>query len=141
MSFARTMARRRAMQALYQWQQSGCALRDVEGEFLSDQDMSRTDIDYFKELVRGVDEQLEILDADLGPLLDRRVKEVDPVERAILRLGAYELRFRMDVPYRVVLNEAIELAKLFGADQSHRYVNGVLDKLGLKLRPLELRPV
>lgn len=137
MSFARTMARRRAMQAIYQWQQSGCGLRDVEAEFLTDQDMSRTDIPYFQELVRGIDENLETIDADLGPLLDRRVKEVDPVERAILRIGAFEFRYRLDIPYRVVINEAIELAKVFGADQSHRYVNGVLDKLGQQLRQTE----
>lgn len=128
------MARRRAMQAIYQWQQSGCSLREVEAEFLVDQDMSRTDVPYFQELIRGVDENLESIDADLGPLLDRRVKEVDPVERAILRIGAFEFRYRLDIPYRVVLNEAIELAKLYGADQSHRYVNGVLDKLGQQLR-------
>lgn len=137
MSFARTMARRRAMQAIYQWQQSGSSLRDVEAEFLVDQDMSRTDVSYFQEVVRGVDENLEVIDADLGPLLDRRVKEVDPVERAILRIGAFEIRYRLDIPYRVVLNEAIELAKLYGADQSHRYVNGVLDKLGQQLRQTE----
>jgi N utilization substance protein B len=128
------MARRRAMQAIYQWQQSGCGLRDVETEFLADQDMSRTDVPYFQALLRGVDENLEAIDADLGPLLDRRVKEVDPVERAILRIGAFEFRYRLDIPFRVVLNEAIELAKVYGADQSHRYVNGVLDKLGQQLR-------
>lgn len=137
MSRERTMARRRAVQALYQWQQLGQDLADIELQFLTEQEMDRVDVEYFKELLHAVPKNLEELDQHLQPLLDRNIESVDSVERAILRLGTYELIYRLEIPYRVVINEAIELAKTFGAEQSHRYINGVLDKLTLILRSAE----
>lgn len=138
MSRARSRARQRAMQALYQWQIGGQDLADIEAQFLADQDMEGCDLDYFRELLHKTPAHLDVLDAAISPHLDRSVEQVDPVERAILRLGAYELKFRIDIPYRVAINEAVELAKRFGAEQSHRYINGVLDKVAQDLRKVEV---
>lgn len=139
MSRSRAVARRAAVQAIYQWQVGGNDVGDIERQFLAEQqDLAKGDTEYFGELLRGVPQHLDQLDAELAPLLDRPIREVDPVERAVLRLGVYELMFKPDVPYRVVINEAVELAKLFGAEQGHRYVNGVLDKAARKLRAVEL---
>lgn len=137
MASKRSQARQHALQGLYQWQVTGQDVRDIERQFLEDQDLSRFEISYFRELLYGVPKRLGELDRKLEPLLDRAVKQVDPVERAVLRMGAYELLFQPDIPYRVVINEAIELAKLFGAEQGHRYVNGVLDRLAREVRPFE----
>ena len=126
------------MQALYQWQLTAQDPKDIYGQFLEDQDVERADLEYFHELLFEVVERRPELDAALTPHTDRGVEAVDPVERAILRIGAYELLHRMDVPYRVVVNEGIELAKKFGAEGSHKFVNGVLDKLARQTRELEL---
>ncbi|MBL1276904.1 MAG: transcription antitermination factor NusB [Ectothiorhodospiraceae bacterium] len=139
MSQIRQKARRLATQALYTWQVAGQDLVDIEREYLLDQDMSKIDGDYFHELLHNVPARLDEIDAHFVPLLDRRVEEVDAVERAILRLGVYELAFRLDVPYRVVINEAIKLAKTFGADQSHKYINGILDGVAKNLRAAEIK--
>ncbi len=136
---ARSRARERAVQALYQWQIAGQNLSDIEQQFLEEQDMANTDLDYFRELLHKVPAHLDELDAVIAPHLDRQVNQIDPVERAILRAGVYELRFRIDIPYRVVINEAVELAKRFGAEQGHRYVNGVLDKAAQQLRSVEVK--
>jgi N utilization substance protein B len=101
--------------------------------------MEIADIEYFEDLLRGVDRHCAELDAGLAPFLDREAVQVDPIERAVLRLAAYELRFRADVPYRVVINEAIEVTKRFGAEHGHTYVNGVLDKAARAWRPVEDR--
>lgn len=139
MSRSRAVARRAAVQAIYQWQVGGNDVGDIERQFLAEQqDLAKGDVEYFGELLRGIPQQVDKLDDELAPLLDRPIREVDPVERAVLRLGVYELMFKPDVPYRVVINEAVELAKLFGAEQGHRYVNGVLDKAARKLRAVEL---
>jgi len=135
----RHQARRAALQALYQWQVGRQDLSEIEDQFLTEQDMRRVDLAYFAELLHGVPAQLARLDAELQPLLDRPVAELDPVERAVLRMGAYELACRPEVPYRVVINEAVDLAKIFGADQGHRYVNGVLHRLAKSLRADEVR--
>lgn len=137
----RTRARRRALQALYQWQMAGQDLVDIETQFQQEMDMSAVDIDLFRELLHGVPGRVDELDAQFSPLLDRPAEQLDPIERAILRIGTYELAARLDVPCRVVINEAVELAKQFGADQSHRYINGVLDKVAraLPLRAAEMR--
>lgn len=137
----RTRARRRALQALYQWQMAGQDLADIEAQFQQEMDMSAADMELFHELLHEVPAQLDELDARFVPLLDRPQEQLDPVERAILRMGTYELQARLDVPCRVVINEAVELAKQFGADQSHRYINGVLDKVarGLPLRAAEMQ--
>lgn len=125
---ARRKARKLAVQAIYSWQLSQNSMSDIEAQFLTDNDTSKVDVDYFLALVRGVAGQSSVLDEALEPYLDRPLKDLDQVERAVLRLAAYELRERLDVPYKVAINEAIELAKSFGADDSHRFVNGVLDK-------------
>ena len=134
---ARSRARRRALQAVYAWQISGNPIERVIDEFRHEQDMEIADLDYFEDLVRGVERHREELDAALGPHLDREMDRVDPIERATLRIGAYELRHRVDVPYRVVINEAVEVAKRFGTDFGHTYVNGVLDKLAADWRAAE----
>lgn len=136
---ARSRARRRALQALYAWQISGSAIGGVIDQFRHEQDMEIADVEYFEDLVRGVERNVAELDAGLLPFLGREVAQVDPIERAALRIGAYELKFRADVPYRVVINEAIETTKRFGADHGHTYVNGVLDKLAGEWRKPEYR--
>lgn len=136
---ARSRARRRALQALYAWQLSGSSIGSVIDQFRHEQDMEVADQEYFEDLVRGVEAHVAELDAGLAPFLGREVAQVDPIERAALRLGAYELKYRIDVPYRVVINEAIETTKRFGADHGHTYVNGVLDKLAGQWRATEYR--
>lgn len=136
---ARSRARRRALQALYAWQLSGSHMNAVIEQFRHEQDMEVADLEYFEDLLRGVEKNVDALDICLRPHLDREVAQVDPIERAALRLAAYELKYRPDVPYRVVLNEAIEVTKRFGADHGHSYVNGVLDKLAADLRAIEKR--
>ncbi|MBS0589404.1 MAG: transcription antitermination factor NusB [Proteobacteria bacterium] len=134
---ARSRARRRALQAIYAWQMSGNTMPRVMEEFRHEQDMEIADLDYFEDLLRGVNQHCAELDASLAPYLDRDVAQIDPIERAALRLAAYELQHRIDVPYRVVINEAIEVTKRFGAEHGHTYINGVLDKLAAKLRQAE----
>jgi len=134
---ARSRARRRALQAIYAWQLSGNSMAKVIDEFRHEQDMEVADLEYFEDLLRGVDAHCAELDAALAPFLDRSVAQVDPIERAALRLAAYELRHRIDVPYRVVINEAIEVTKRFGADHGHTYINGVLDKFAAQTRQAE----
>ncbi|GAA6146404.1 MAG: transcription antitermination factor NusB [Thalassolituus sp.] len=136
---ARRKARRFALQALYQWQVSGSGLADIEAEFRTDNDMSKVDVEYFHDILYGVPKEKSQLDEKIQPFLDRRIDELTPVEMAILRLGAFEMCHRIDVPYKVVINEAIELAKTFGATDGHKYVNGVLDKLAQRERMVEIR--
>lgn len=136
---ARRKARRFALQALYQWQVSGSGLADIEAEFRTDNDMSKVDDEYFHDILYGVPKEKSQLDDKIQPFLDRRIDELTPVEMAILRLGAFEMCHRIDVPYKVVINEAIELAKTFGATDGHKYVNGVLDKLAQRERMVEIR--
>ena len=125
----RSWARRCAAQALYEWQMTGQAPGQIAAQFLADEDLNKADTDYFQELVHQIPARAAMLDAALEPFLDRPLALVDPVERAILRIGGYELLEHPELAYRIVLNEAVELAKLFGAEQGHRYVNGVLDKM------------
>lgn len=134
---ARSRARRRALQAVYAWQMSGSSMKAVIDQFRHEQDMEVADLEYFEDLLLGVDKHVGDLDEALRPYIDRDVEQIDPVERAALRLAAYELKYRPDVPYRVILNEAIEVTKRFGADHGHSYVNGVLDKLAAQLRTAE----
>lgn len=138
LAHARRHARRLALQALYQWQLTAQEPKDIYGQFLEGQETERADLEYFRELLYKVAERKAEIDAALTPHTDRGVEQVDPVERAILRIGAYELLHRIDVPYRVVVNEGIELAKKFGAEGSHKFVNGVLDKLARETRALEM---
>ena len=138
MSRKRSKSRSLATQAIYQWQVTGDNIGEIIAGFLAEHPDNSYQPDYFQDLVRGVSTQLDVLDEGLKPLLDRPVEEVDLVERAILRLGAYELLRHPEVPYRVVINEWVELAKTFGADKGHKYINGVLDKLAQALRPVEV---
>lgn len=138
MSKARHKARSRAVQAIYQWQVSGNDVREVEEYFLTEQNMKKTDMTLFMELLHGVPANLTLLDEAITPILDRPMAEVDPVEKAILRLGCFELMKKLDVPYRVVINEAVELAKEFGAEDGHKYINSILDRLALRLRSTEV---
>jgi len=135
----RSRARRRALQAVYAWQLSGATARDVIAQFAHEQAREQADLQYFEDLVHGVDRHHEELDAALIPFLDRDIEQVDPIERAALRIAAYELRMRIDVPYRVVINEAIESVKRFGAEHGHTYVNGVLDRAAAEWRAPEVQ--
>jgi len=127
------------LQALYQWQISGSSISQVEAEFRSDHDFDRIDAAYFGELFRQIPKEVTELDQDIEPFLDRAIADVDPVEMNLLRMGVYEFKHRPDVPYRVVINEAVELAKLFGGTDGHKYINSILDKLSLRLRAAEAR--
>jgi N utilization substance protein B len=134
---ARSRVRRYGMQALYQWDLSGLDLTEIQRQFFEAEDFTNTDGGYFIELLNGVNTHLENIDAHISETIDRPIGQVDPVERAILRLAGYELLFRHDIPYRVSINEAVLLAKKFGAEQGHAYVNGVLDRMARKTRPAE----
>ncbi|AVP99388.1 transcription antitermination factor NusB [Ahniella affigens] len=136
---ARARARRRALQAIYAWQLSGTSMTGIIEQFKREQEMEIADLEYFEDLLRGVEREKSQLDEKLKPHLDRSIDSVDPIERAVLRLAAYELVCRVDVPYRVVINEAIETTKRFGADFGHTYVNGVLDKLAADVRAPEYK--
>ncbi|MDR0183555.1 transcription antitermination factor NusB [Lysobacter arvi] len=136
---ARSRARRRALQAVYAWQMSGSSAREVIAQFAHEQAKEQADLEYFEDLVRGVEANVEALDDALKPFLDRDIEQVDAIERAALRIAAYELRMRPDVPYRVVINEAIETVKRFGAEHGHTYVNGVLDHAAAQWRAPEVK--
>jgi N utilization substance protein B len=133
----RHKARRAAVQALYQWQLTGQAPGDIENHFIHDHDLNGVDVEYFHHLVQEIPLHQHELDDHIAPHLDRDLDEVDPVELACLRIGAYEFEFHPEIPYRVVLNEAVELAKTFGAEHGHKYVNAILDKVAAALRPHE----
>ena len=135
----RSRARRRALQAVYAWQLSQSPVEKVIENFRAEQDMDVADLEYFEALVRGVAEHAGPIDAVLARYIDRDVAQVDPIERAVLRIAGYELAYRLDVPYRVVINEAIETTKRFGAEQGHTYVNGVLDRAAAEWRAAEIQ--
>ncbi len=137
MASPRSRARRAVLQALYQCQLSGQTPNEVEAQFVAEQPLKHVDLDYFQQLLRNIPVHLDELDAALAPSLDRPVSQLDPIEKAILRIGAFELVHRPEVPWRVVINEAVELAKSFGAEQSHKYVNGILDKMAHEIRATE----
>ena len=134
---ARSRSRRRALQAVYAWQLSHANERDLIAQFAHEQAHEVADLEYFEDVVRGVLRHRTTLDAALADYVDRGMEEVDPIERAALRIAAYELVHRPDVPYRVVINEAIDSTKRFGSEHGHTYVNGVLDKAAAALRSLE----
>ena len=136
---ARSRARRYAMQALYQWDLSGTDLPLIRQQFLVNEDFSRADQPYFMKLLSDLPGQADVVDDNIAEYIDRPLEQLDPVERAILRIGIYELLTQADIPYRVVINEAVQLAKKFGAEQGHAFVNGVLDRAARKLRRTEYR--
>lgn len=136
---ARRRARQLALQALYQWQIAKSPLNQIEAQFRTDNDFSKVDDGYFSAIIHGVPAQANQLDEAMAAVLDRPLSQLDPVELSALRIGCFELLNRKDVPYRVVINEAIELVKRFGAQDSHRYINGILDKLAPRLRSEEVK--
>ncbi len=134
----RSGAREKAMQALYQWMLSGNDLSDIEVQFHAEQNMEKVDVEYFHDLLHGVPAELTEIDAMLSPYINRLNEMLDPVEQTILRLSAWELCNRLDVPYQVIIKEAIHMARAFGSAESHKFVNGVLDKLARQCRPVEI---
>lgn len=133
----RTQARRVALQALYQWQVNQDEVYLIEKQFFEDGLLSNLDREWFRELLTQVSAQAEQLDEAYVQFIDRSAKLINPVERTILRMATYELQTQMQIPYKVVINEAVELTKRFGAEDAHKYINGVLDKVAKKLRPVE----
>lgn len=131
----RRRARECAVQVLYSWQVSHNDFADIEAQFLVEQDTSDVDIAYFRELYSGAATNSHELDKLMMPYLSRHLEELGHVERAVLRIALFELSKCQDVPYKVVINEAIELAKIFGAEESHKFINGVLDKIAPQIRP------
>jgi N utilization substance protein B len=132
------MARRGVVQALYQWELTGQLGSGIEDSFVNDWDLDGVDQEYFKQLIQGILKYTTELDRVLEKSLDRDLSSVDPIERTVLRIGVYELQFRPEIPVRVVLNEAIELARVFGAEEGYRFVNGVLDRCQKLCRGSEL---
>ena len=136
--WARRKARRALLQAVYQWQLSGNELASIRQDFQQGDALKKADLEFFDELLGKVVRQTSDLDEAYTGLLDRDAEQLDHVERAILRLATAEFRFRIDIPYRVVINEYVELAKSFGATDSYKYINGVLDQLATQLRTVEV---
>ncbi|MCD9027070.1 transcription antitermination factor NusB [Luteimonas sp. BDR2-5] len=134
----RSRARRRALQAVYAMQLSGADVAGIIAQFAHEQAKEQADLAYFEDLVRGVGGRYRELDAALQPFLDRAIDEVDPIERAMLRIATYELQHRIDVPYRVVIDEALKTVKRFGSEHGHTYVNGVLDQAAAAWRAPEV---
>ena len=134
----RIRARRCAVQALYQWQVGGQEAADIVREFETERELDSVDTAYFATLVHEVARQFELLKSDLEACLDREWGKLDPVERSVLLVGAYEMRNCLEIPFRVVINEGVELCKMFGTVEGHRYVNGVLDKLAKDRRTPEI---
>jgi len=133
----RRKARQLILQALYQWQLAGADPLEIVSQFHEQNPGKKIDWAYFDEVFVEIPKQVVQLDEVIQPLLDRASSALDPIEKSLLHLGAYELINRLDIPYRVVINEAVELAKVFGATDGHKYINGVLDKLAARLRPDE----
>ena len=135
---SRHKARRAAVQALYQWHLTQQRPGDIEDHFILDHEMNDVDVDYFHHLVREIPLHIHALDDHITPHLDRDINELSPIEFSVLLLAAFELSHHQEVPYRVVINEAVELAKTFGGTDGHKFVNGVLDKLASKVRATEV---
>jgi N utilization substance protein B len=133
----RSRARRRALQALYQWQITGQEAGEILRQFRAAQDMQGVDEEYFEKMLRGVIAGQPVLDGELQPFLDRPIGQLDLMERVVLRIGAFELLNCPELPYRVVLDECVDLAHRFGSEQGHSYVNAVLDKAARQWRSAE----
>lgn len=136
---ARERARRTALQALYEVCMSEKSVAEILNRYADDPALKRADKDYFRKLVSGACDQRQELDEHIAPLLDRPIKELDPVEQAILHIGIFELLYEPDMPSRAVINESVELAKMFGATESHKYINSILDKAARRIRVAEFR--
>jgi N utilization substance protein B len=138
MKNSRRRAREFALQSIYQWLLNESAAETLLAQLKEQKDFPKADQALAEALLRGVITNADALRELLAPLLDRKMKELSPVEHALLLVSAFELRDHADTPYRVIINEAIELAKSFGGTDGHKYVNGVLDKLAAELRPNEV---
>jgi N utilization substance protein B len=136
-SRARSIARKLAMQALYQWQLTGQSAVELRQQYLEDEGSGGVDRDHFAELVNGCIAKQNAIKEALTPFLDRPANQLDPIEAAVLMVGVYELQHRIDVPFRVVINEAVDLTKRFGATDAHKYVNAVLDRAAREIRAAE----
>ena len=137
MKSARRRSRELATQGLYQWLLSGAPAGEIDAQLRGAQGFDKADKEHLDAILHGVIRESETLSADLTPCLDRPIEQLSPVERAVLLVAAFEFKNHLDIPYRVVINEAVELAKTFGGSDGYKYVNGVLDKLALKLRATE----
>ncbi len=135
----RKKARQLLVQAMYQWQVSGSDISSIEAEFFTDNNMTKVDTKFFKELLHGIPGKLDDVDGAYELYLDRGSKDLDPISQALLRIGSYELCYRIDVPYKVVINEAVNLAKKFGPTDAYKYINGILDKVALVKRAVEVK--
>ena len=137
MKSARRRSRELATQGLYQWLLSGSPRSEIDAQLRGAQGYDKADQEHLDALLHGVIKEADIISAELQPCLDRPLDQLSPVERAVLMVAAFEFKHHLDIPYRVVINEAIELTKTFGGSDGHKYVNGVLDKLAVQLRPTE----
>jgi len=137
MSSSKTQARKSAVQAIYQWQMTRYNLSEIERQFVEEHGIGKGELGYFQDLLHNVPARLDVIDAAIGEFTSRPVEQIDPVERAILRISTYELLCHPEIPYRVIVNEGINLAKEFGATQSHKFINGLLDRLSKKMRETE----
>jgi len=135
---ARRKARHYALQSLYQWQMTKAPLGEIESQFREEYDFKVVDLSFYQDIVHQVPANLQEIEAAFIKHLDRDFSELDPIELSLLRLGSYELIKRIDVPYKVAINEAVSLAKKFGATDGHKYINGVLDKLAQDVRSVEI---
>lgn len=131
-------ARKLALQSLYQWLMANPQLTDIEAQFSAANNMDKVDIEYYRRLLYGVPKELAAIEAAIQPLLDRPIHSLNPIELTILRLCAFELFHCPEIPYRVILDESVSLAKAFGSQDGHRYVNGVLHNLAQTVRKIEI---
>lgn len=136
--FARRKARRFLLQALYEWQLSSNPVNEIQAALLTKINPKKVDVEYFTKTLQLIISKLATIDAKLEPYLDRPFNKLNPVELAALRMGAYELLERLDIPYRVVINEAVEVTKVFGSIEGHKYINGILDKMAKDVRKVEV---
>ena len=135
---ARRKARILALQAVYSWQLSNNSIADIEHQMLIENDVSKVDVEYFKDLARGVTVNYKQLDDIVTPHLSRPFSDLDEVEKVVLRVSTYELKFRQDVPYKVAINEGVNLAKTFGPTDAFKFINGVLDRVAADTRAVEI---
>jgi N utilization substance protein B len=132
-------ARSYAVQAMYQWQIAGAPISEIEQQFLTEHIDKKLDMDFFKELIRGIPANKEEIDLAIKPFMNRSMSDIDPVELAVLRLATYELLKRPDIPYRVIINEALNLTKEFGSVEGYKFINGILDRIAKSSREVEVK--
>jgi N utilization substance protein B len=140
MKSSRRRSREFALQGLYQWQLAGTEPRAIAQQLAQEREFEKADVEYFTALLEGAVAEAPLLERELEPFLERKFSGLSPVERGVLLLAGYELLRQPEVPYRVIINEAVELAKTYGGTDGHKFVNGVLDRLAARLRQWELKP-